>query len=123
MTFRFSVGQSTPVLGVIVRLRADLAVLVEAVRLLRMHYPNPRRSILVGLWGGEEQGLNGSPHCGYNDSNYEEHVFRERLVASFPHANAVAIHAVKLRGSAAAANAAARDQTATPTHCPTAPLA
>jgi hypothetical protein len=35
-------------------------VMMEAMRILRRHYPNPRRSIVVGLWGGEEQGLNGS---------------------------------------------------------------
>jgi carboxypeptidase Q len=35
-------------------------VMMEAFRILREAYPNPRRTILVGLWGGEEQGLNGS---------------------------------------------------------------
>ncbi|MFN3597942.1 MAG: M20/M25/M40 family metallo-hydrolase [Rubricoccaceae bacterium] len=35
-------------------------VMMEAMRILRAVYPNPRRTILVGLWGGEEQGLNGS---------------------------------------------------------------
>jgi carboxypeptidase Q len=34
--------------------------MMEAVRILRAVYPNPRRTILVGHWGGEEQGLNGS---------------------------------------------------------------
>ena len=34
--------------------------MMEAVRILKEIYPNPKRSILVGLWGGEEQGLNGS---------------------------------------------------------------
>jgi len=33
---------------------------MEAMRLLKMYYPNPKRSILVGHWGSEEQGLNGS---------------------------------------------------------------
>jgi carboxypeptidase Q len=35
-------------------------VMLEAMRILREAYPNPRRTILLGLWGGEEQGLNGS---------------------------------------------------------------
>lgn len=35
-------------------------VMMEAMRILRTVYPNPRRTILVGHWNGEEQGLNGS---------------------------------------------------------------
>jgi carboxypeptidase Q len=35
-------------------------VMMEAMRILREAYPSPRRTILVGLWSGEEQGLNGS---------------------------------------------------------------
>jgi carboxypeptidase Q len=35
-------------------------VMMEAMRILRAVYPSPRRTILVGHWGGEEQGLNGS---------------------------------------------------------------
>jgi carboxypeptidase Q len=35
-------------------------IMMEAMRILRQVYPNPRRSLLVGHWGGEEQGLNGS---------------------------------------------------------------
>jgi carboxypeptidase Q len=35
-------------------------VMMEAMRILRRVYPNPRRTIVVGLWSGEEQGLNGS---------------------------------------------------------------
>lgn len=35
-------------------------VMLEALRILSEAYPNPRRTILLGLWGGEEQGLNGS---------------------------------------------------------------
>lgn len=35
-------------------------VMMEAARILKKHYPNPKRTILVGLWGSEEQGLNGS---------------------------------------------------------------
>jgi carboxypeptidase Q len=34
--------------------------MLEAVRILRQAYPQPKRSIVIGLWGGEEQGLNGS---------------------------------------------------------------
>ena len=34
--------------------------MLEAMRLLRLAYPKPRRTILVGHWSGEEQGLNGS---------------------------------------------------------------
>ncbi len=34
--------------------------MLEAMRILRTVYPNPRRTILVGHWSGEEQGLNGS---------------------------------------------------------------
>jgi carboxypeptidase Q len=34
--------------------------MLEAMRILKQVYPNPRRTILVGLWSGEEQGLNGS---------------------------------------------------------------
>ncbi len=35
-------------------------VMMEAMRILKAVYPNPRRTILVGHWSGEEQGLNGS---------------------------------------------------------------
>ncbi len=35
-------------------------VMMEAMRILKKKYPNPKRTILVGHWGGEEQGLNGS---------------------------------------------------------------
>ena len=35
-------------------------MMMEAMRLLKTAYPNPRRTILVGHWGGEEQGLIGS---------------------------------------------------------------
>ena len=34
--------------------------MLEAMRILKTVYPNPKRTILVGHWGGEEQGLNGS---------------------------------------------------------------
>lgn len=34
--------------------------MLEAMRILKLVYPRPRRTILVGHWSGEEQGLNGS---------------------------------------------------------------
>ncbi|TNE72407.1 M20/M25/M40 family metallo-hydrolase [bacterium] len=34
--------------------------MMEAARLLKKYYPNPKRTIVIGLWGSEEQGLNGS---------------------------------------------------------------
>ncbi len=35
-------------------------IMMEAMRVLKKVYPNPKRTILVGHWGSEEQGLNGS---------------------------------------------------------------
>jgi carboxypeptidase Q len=35
-------------------------LMLETMRVLREVYPRPRRTILIGLWSGEEQGLNGS---------------------------------------------------------------
>jgi hypothetical protein len=34
--------------------------MMEAMRILKKAYPNPKRTIMVGHWPGEEQGLNGS---------------------------------------------------------------
>jgi carboxypeptidase Q len=34
--------------------------MMEALRILKKVYPNPKRTIIVGHWSGEEQGLNGS---------------------------------------------------------------
>ncbi|HSJ23550.1 MAG TPA: M20/M25/M40 family metallo-hydrolase [Longimicrobiales bacterium] len=34
--------------------------MLEAMRILRQVYPNPKRTILIALWGGEEHGLHGS---------------------------------------------------------------
>ncbi|WP_297797790.1 M20/M25/M40 family metallo-hydrolase [uncultured Eudoraea sp.] len=34
--------------------------MMETARILRKIYPNPKRTIIIGLWGSEEQGLNGS---------------------------------------------------------------
>jgi len=35
-------------------------IMMEAMRLLKKFYPNPKRTIIVGHWDGEEVGLNGS---------------------------------------------------------------
>ena len=35
-------------------------LMMEAMRILKAVYPNPKRTILVGHWNGEEQGFNGS---------------------------------------------------------------
>ncbi len=35
-------------------------IMMEVMRILKKLYPNPKRTILVGHWGSEEQGLNGS---------------------------------------------------------------
>jgi hypothetical protein len=35
-------------------------LMLETMRVLATAYPRPRRTILIGLWSGEEQGLNGS---------------------------------------------------------------
>ncbi|MEJ7644952.1 MAG: M20/M25/M40 family metallo-hydrolase [Chryseolinea sp.] len=35
-------------------------VMMEAMRILKLAYPDPKRTVLVGHWGSEEQGLNGS---------------------------------------------------------------
>ncbi len=34
--------------------------MLEALRILKTVYPSPKRTIMIGLWSGEEQGLNGS---------------------------------------------------------------
>jgi len=57
-------------------------MIMEAMRILKATFPNPRRTILVGHWGGEEQGLVGSTafaadnpetvagiHIGFNQDN------------------------------------------------------
>lgn len=35
-------------------------LMMEVMRILKKVYPNPKRTIMVGHWGSEEQGLNGS---------------------------------------------------------------
>ena len=39
---------------------AGALTVMEAMRILRAAYPHPRRTIVAALWGGEEEGLNGS---------------------------------------------------------------
>ena len=39
---------------------SGVAVMLEAMRLLREAYPQPKRTIMLALWGSEEQGLEGS---------------------------------------------------------------
>jgi carboxypeptidase Q len=34
--------------------------MIEAIRILKTVYPNPKRTIIIALWNSEEQGLNGS---------------------------------------------------------------
>jgi Zn-dependent M28 family amino/carboxypeptidase len=34
--------------------------MMEAARILKKYYPNNKRTIIIGHWGSEEQGLNGS---------------------------------------------------------------
>ncbi len=37
-------------------------LMMEVMRILKKYYPNPKRSIMVGHWGSEEQGLTGRKH-------------------------------------------------------------
>lgn len=39
---------------------SGIITMMEAMRILKKVLPNPKRSIIVGNWGSEEQGLNGS---------------------------------------------------------------
>jgi hypothetical protein len=54
------------------------AVMMEAMRILKSLGVNPRRTIRIGLWGGEEQGLIGS-------RSYVKRMLGERLDKSFPY--------------------------------------
>lgn len=54
------------------------AVMMEAMRILKSMGVNPRRTIRIALWGGEEQGLLGS-------RSYVKRTFGERLDKSFPY--------------------------------------
>ena len=49
-------------------------VMMEAMRILKKVYPNPKRTILVGHWGSEEQGLNGSRAFVEDHPEIVEHV-------------------------------------------------
>jgi carboxypeptidase Q len=66
---------------------AGVAVCMEAVRLIQKVCPAPRRTIRVGLWTGEEQGLLGSrawvgQHLGYYTNLTNLPVARSPKVAS-----------------------------------------
>ncbi len=54
------------------------AVMMEAMRILKSLGQQPRRTIRIALWGGEEQGLLGS-------RSYVKRVLGERLDKSFPY--------------------------------------
>ncbi|MFZ2905257.1 MAG: M20/M25/M40 family metallo-hydrolase [Cyclobacteriaceae bacterium] len=54
------------------------AVMMEAMRILKSLGTNPRRTIRIGLWGGEEQGLIGS-------RSYVKRTYGERLDRNFPY--------------------------------------
>jgi carboxypeptidase Q len=57
---------------------AGSAVMMETMRILKSLGASPRRTIRIGLWGGEEQGLLGS-------RSYVKRNFGERLDRSFPY--------------------------------------
>lgn len=54
------------------------AVCLEAIRILKKLGMSPRRTIRIGLWGGEEQGLLGS-------RSYVKRIYGERLDVSAPY--------------------------------------
>jgi carboxypeptidase Q len=54
------------------------SVMMEAMRIIKAMGKNPRRTIRIALWGGEEQGLLGS-------RSYVKRTFGERLDKSFPY--------------------------------------
>lgn len=57
---------------------AGSAVMMEAMRILKILQVSPRRTIRIALWGGEEQGLLGS-------RNYVKRVYGERLDKTYPY--------------------------------------
>jgi hypothetical protein len=57
---------------------AGSAVMMEAMRIIKSLGVSPRRTIKIGLWGGEEQGLIGS-------RSYVKRVLGSRLDKSFPY--------------------------------------
>jgi carboxypeptidase Q len=95
--------------------------MMEAVRILKEVYPHPRRTIIVGHWGGEEQGLLGSRafvadhpdlvsqvHLGWNQDNGTGRIQNlgpgpftgatDRLVAYLKEMPTEATHALKIGG-------------------------
>ncbi len=57
---------------------AGSAVMMEAMRILKSVGQNPRRTIRIALWGGEEQGLIGS-------RNYVKRMFGQREDREYPY--------------------------------------
>jgi len=57
---------------------AGSAVMMEVMRILKAVGASPRRTVRIGLWGGEEQGLLGS-------RSYVKRTLGERLDKSFPY--------------------------------------
>jgi hypothetical protein len=57
---------------------AGSSVMMEAMRILKSLGTAPRRTVRIGLWGGEEQGLLGS-------RSYVKRTFGERFDKSFPY--------------------------------------
>jgi Zn-dependent M28 family amino/carboxypeptidase len=57
---------------------AGSSVMMEAMRIIKSLGVSPRRTIRIGLWAGEEQGLLGS-------RNYVKRTFGERLDKSAPY--------------------------------------
>jgi len=55
-----------------------VAVMMEAIRILKSLGMQPRRTIRIGLWGGEEQGLLGS-------ENYVKRKFGQRVDKTYPY--------------------------------------
>src|SRR5690554_4842046 len=68
-------------------------VMMEAMRILKKVYPNPKRTILAGHWGSEEQGLNGS--SAFVEDNPE---IVKNLQAAFNQDNGTG-RAVKINGA------------------------
>ena len=96
-------------------------MMMEALRIIKKLYPNPRRTILVGHWGGEEQGLLGSRafvadhpdivrkvHMGWNQDGGTGRITNvgpgpftlatEKLVSYLKEMPVEATHAIKIGG-------------------------
>jgi carboxypeptidase Q len=79
-------------------------LMMEAMRILRTVYPNPKRTILVGHWSGEEQGLNGSRAFTFDNPEVVE-----GLQALFNQDNGTGrVQAISLSGFTAAGGPVAR---------------